>query len=184
MRCYLKWERLVINGIIMDYYINPMGEIKNLKGRYIKQRTNNRGYYIIDLYYKHKKITYLTHRLIAMMFIPNPENLPTVNHKDGIKSHNYYHNLEWVSYSDNNKHAYDNGLKISLKGIDSPFAKCPEEMIRIICEKLEIDKSPKRISEELGVPKSLVRSIKSGESWTCISKDYKIIKCRKYKRQM
>lgn len=51
------------------------------------------------------------HRLVAEAFIPNPDDLPTVNHKDGNKHNNVVDNLEWASFSDNNQHAYDNNLK-------------------------------------------------------------------------
>ena len=53
----------------------------------------------------------MVHRLVAKAFIPNPNNLPTVNHKNGNKHDNRVENLEWNSYSDNNQHAYANGLK-------------------------------------------------------------------------
>lgn len=52
----------------------------------------------------------MIHRLVAQAFIPNPDDLPCVNHKDGNKLNNSVENLEGCSYSENRKHAYDNGL--------------------------------------------------------------------------
>lgn len=57
-----------------------------------------------------RKTTYL-HRLLAKAFIPNPENKPCVNHIDGNGENNSVSNLEWSTYSENNQHAYDAGLK-------------------------------------------------------------------------
>ena len=57
------------------------------------------------------------HRAIAKMCIPNPENKPCVNHKNGDKYDNRISNLEWVTYSENNQHAYDTGLKKKFASI-------------------------------------------------------------------
>jgi hypothetical protein len=56
---------------------------------------------------KGRRITYLAHRLVALAFIPNPENKPCINHKDGNPSNNLLTNLEWCTVSENNKHQYD-----------------------------------------------------------------------------
>ena len=50
------------------------------------------------------------HRIIAELFIPNPDNLPEVNHKDSNRKNNYYQNLEWVSRIDNINYAFTNGF--------------------------------------------------------------------------
>jgi hypothetical protein len=51
------------------------------------------------------------HILVAKAFLPNPNNLPEVNHKDGVSANNHKRNLEWISRIDNEKHAYKNGFK-------------------------------------------------------------------------
>ena len=75
-------------------------------------KTKN-GYLSVKL--KHK--SYLVHRLVAITWIPNDKNLMEVNHKNGVKTDNRVENLEWVSRSDNQKHAYRIGLNKSVEGI-------------------------------------------------------------------
>lgn len=104
-----------INGF-ENYEINQFGQIKNkLSGMLKRHTTAKNGYPTVTLYKNNKGKRFYIHRLIAIYFIPNPNNLPTVNHKDGNKLNNEVNNLEWVSYSLNNKHAYEKGLKIVTK---------------------------------------------------------------------
>lgn len=74
--------------------------------------------------------TFTIHRLVAKCFIPNPENLPVINHKDGIKFNNYFENLEPCTYIQNNQHAVKMGLKKS--GAQNYNSKLTEEQIREI----------------------------------------------------
>ena len=78
---------------------------KMLKGR------NCKGYLIVSLCKNGTSKNFRINRLVAQAFIPNPNNYPCVNHIDGNKQNNYAENLEWVTYSENEKHAYQNKLK-------------------------------------------------------------------------
>ena len=76
------------------------------KGKILVPMLHKNGYLFIALPKKQKSI----HRLVAEAFIPNPNNLPQVNHKDCNKQNNNFKNLEWCNQSYNTKHAYDNNL--------------------------------------------------------------------------
>lgn len=102
---------LIINNIKTNYLIDENGNVFNLKtNQFLAGYVANTGYKTVCLTVEGKKKNYSLHRLVAQTFIPNPDNLPVVNHKDGNKINNTVENLEWVSYSQNRMHAIDTGI--------------------------------------------------------------------------
>ena len=80
-------------------------------GKYLKHKLDRYGYPIIRLTtIDRKAVTRTIHRLVASTFIPNPNNLPTVNHKDGNKENNNISNLEWCTCKENTIHGWRIGL--------------------------------------------------------------------------
>jgi hypothetical protein len=118
-----------IKGYEGLYQISNLGNIRSLdrqswngnswftlKGKQLSPADNGKGYLFVGLC-KNGKIRsrcYI-HRLVAETFLPNPNNKPCVNHIDGNKQNNCLSNLEWVTYEENNKHAYKTGLKQPTK---------------------------------------------------------------------
>lgn len=128
-------DGLVKNGD--NYEISDLGNVKNVTtGKIRKNQIDKDGYLWVSLYKNNKPFNAKIHRLIALAFIPNPDNKPTVNHKDGNKKNNDISNLEWSTSSENNKHAYDIGLKIPHKmlGEKHPNSKLSEKDILKIRE--------------------------------------------------
>ena len=79
---------------------------RKYKGQIIKSHLTHRGYCAIGVTKNNKHKNFSVHRLVAEAFIPNPENLPQVNHKDGNRSNNNVLNLEWCTCSQNLKHSF------------------------------------------------------------------------------
>jgi hypothetical protein len=157
------------------YQISTTGQIKSLdrrlphnkhktymirKGKLLTPYVNQSGYYIIRLC-ESGQIFRTIHSLVALTFIPNPENKPQVNHINGDKKDNRVENLEWVTNGENMKHAYRIGLKCN-KGIKNPGNKLSENDI------LEIRNSNEKqdvIANRFNIKQCHVSSIKNKKTW-------------------
>ncbi len=98
-----------------NYEISSCGRVKNTLTKRILKPTLNCGYFAIGLRINNKTTTAFAHRLVATYFMVCPDETYVVNHKDGIKTNNNVENLEWVSQSENGKHAYRLNLNIPNK---------------------------------------------------------------------
>ena len=104
--------------------LNPMGALKKLA-----PKKNRNGYFVVCLRKDNKNCCRLVHRLVAEAFIPNPENKPQVNHKNGIKTDNHIDKLEFCTGSENIKHSYrvlgrqPSRAWIGKTGINNPNSK-------------------------------------------------------------
>lgn len=100
----------IIDGYAGKYLIFDNGEVwtthhKNGLERFLKSIPVKRGYLCVNLYHDRKMRQIRIHRLVALAFIPNPENKPHINHKDGNPQNNDYRNLEWCTPKENVNHA-------------------------------------------------------------------------------
>lgn len=174
-----KFKQVVIDKNPLPYLISSYGRVLSLnyrgcgKIKFMKQKTSKTGYKLISFKVDGKKYFCSIHRLVATAFIKNPENKPEVNHKDGIKKHNYVWNLEWCTPKENIQHAYDHNLKKVRRGEEIGDNKFTEKMVREVCKLLVENKlSFKEIAKKTGVTYDMIRNIRSHKSWTHISKDY------------
>ena len=93
-----------IEGFEGVYEVSSWGNIRNAKEEHLKVYKNFKGYLRVDLFKNGKRFHKRVNRLVAEAFIPNPDNLPQVNHKDGNKENNSFTNLEWVTDEENKAH--------------------------------------------------------------------------------
>ena len=104
------------------YYYNIGNSKRYASPKIISQSYTVEGYLVCSLTKDGKTTQYKVHRLIAMAFIPNPENKPQINHKNGVKDDNRLDDLEWATSKENTIHAHKSGL-CKKKGRAYPVAQ-------------------------------------------------------------
>ena len=150
-----------------DYAITEQGEVYNGKTkRYLKASLHNTGYLTVYVDGKNR----LLHRLLAEVFIPNPDNLSCVNHKDGNKLNNDLSNLEWCTHSYNNKHAYEIGLKTCKdrkgdKAFNRKLSSEDVKYIRSVYKKGDSECGATALAKKYNVTPSCICNLIKGRSW-------------------
>ena len=116
-----------------NYYINKEGEVVNKYNKKIATRNCN-NYVTFEYCNKEKKASMYIHRAVAQTFLPNPENLPEVHHKDNNKSNNHLDNLEWTTKSMNCRMSYKKKKSGLPRGVSyNNVAKKYQAQISIDC---------------------------------------------------
>lgn len=175
---FIEISRFAANNIKPgSYLINKNAEIYSLiSNKYINPSMAANGYLVVNLKLNNgnSQIFYV-HRIymITFNFIYNYENMQ-VNHIDGIKTHNYDSNLEWVTLRENVLHAKENGLLCT--GENCSWSKLTENQVKEICQIIQ-DKSFEsiaQIAELYNCSVTTIGDIARGKTWTNVSKDYNL----------
>ena len=103
--------------------INSKGVTRHWKMKLLSPKPYATGYVYVTLHNGDKKDRFLVHRLVAVCFIENPNDLPCINHIDGIKTNNKVDNLEWCTYGDNEKHAFRTLGREPVRSMKGKFGK-------------------------------------------------------------
>jgi hypothetical protein len=152
------------------YQISNLGRVKSVGIKAVGRRSNdtilkpliNRDkYYIVGLSGK----THTVHRLVAKHFIPNPNNLPQVNHKKGIKIDNRYSELEWCDNSYNQSHRYS-----ELGHIIHNRTLTKEQVFKILSQKGKNWRE--KLSKEFNVTVATIKAVRSGRNYNYWYKEY------------
>jgi hypothetical protein len=124
------------------------------------------GYIGFTLSRNNKRKHISAHRLVALAFIPNPNNYPEVNHLDGVKTNNNVNNLEWTDRSGNMRHADRTGLR-QMSGELSPSAKLNTLQVRII-RRLSGEMPQRCIAKIFNIAHGSVGAIVKGRKWKSV----------------
>lgn len=160
-----------------DYEVSTLGKVRGkdrlrngkngfrlVKSRELQQILNKKGYPEVRLR-KNKSHTRLVHKLVASAFMIKPDNCTQINHINGIKTDNRLENLQWVTQSENQLHAYRLGLQPSRSGENNSRSTITDKTVTILKELYNSGKSIKEASEIININLSIARSIIYGRSW-------------------
>lgn len=148
-----------LDGSVYSLNFHRTGFTKILKAKCDKD-----GYLEVGLYKNGKKY-YRIHRLVAMAFIPNPDNLPQVNHKDGVRDNNRHTNLEWCTARENIHHSWRAvNVKRTQRGEKNNATKLTNDRVVEIW-RLKGKKNQVTIAKKFNVSEDVVSMIHRQINW-------------------
>lgn len=122
-----EFKPFPLNDAVM---VGNNGTIKRPNGKIAKQSVHNLGYLCCGMSVSGKFRMMKAHRVIALTWVDNPDNKPTVNHKNGIKTDNRAINLEWLTLSENHQHAWNTGLQPKTRAKGRKHTEATKQRMR------------------------------------------------------
>lgn len=138
---------------------------KLVRARIHKQHLTDRGYVKLTLKHKGIQTHEFVHRMVARAFIPNPHNLPVVNHLNSNRADNRVENLEWCTLFDNIQHGIKYGQGHHYGELHGRSILTDEGVLSIR-SRLAQGHSVRSLAEEYRVSDTTIYKVKLGQSWT------------------
>lgn len=160
-----EWRN--VEGYDGDYQVSNFGNVRSHKygeWRLMKPTPNQKGYLGLTLSKRGDTKHFEFHRLVAKAFLPNPNNLPVVEHDDDNKQNNNVTNLFWSTHSDNTRHAYEHNL-INNYTIKSKLQESDVRFIRQVYKPYDKKSGATALGKKFGVTRSTIGNIVHGKTW-------------------
>jgi hypothetical protein len=156
-----------------DYFVTSSGDVYSKRRNFrnpehtikLKPGLTSKGYLTVQLYKEGGGHVFTIHRLVGKAFIPNPLNLPQINHKDTDKTNNHVWNLEWCDNSYNHLHAFKHG-QVPVKGEQVGLSKLTEKQVKEIRQKyIKGIRGCYNLAKEYGVFPTTISNIVNYITW-------------------
>ncbi len=152
------------------YYVTDLGLVWSTNtGDWVKQKLGDRGYYSVYLSKKGRLKTIKVHKLVAEAFISKRPEGMTINHKNGTKTDNSLTNLEFVSQTQNIRHAYSLGLVHTLSGEKCGASTLTEKQVKRIVSPEFVGLSNEKTAKLFGVTATTIQRIRNGVCWSSVT---------------
>lgn len=160
-----EWRPIPIQGY-PNYLISNYGRVytKNYH-RLMRLALRKKGYLKAQMTSNDVQRAYFIHRLVALAFIPNPNNYPQVNHIDSNPANNHVSNLEWCTNKMNSDHCSQMGRRKPCEGEKNGSCLLTEKKVLKIREKFKRGFTRRMLGDEFGVSPATVKDIVLRRSW-------------------
>lgn len=150
------------------FYVSDDGEVwSSLNKTFLKKSLTRQGYYRVHPHIDGKHCNFFVARMVAEVWIPNPENKPFVLHNDNDPLNNHFSNLRWGTQSENIKQAYDD-KRISAKGENNGQSKLTSAQVIAIRDARKAGFQNRRIAKYFKMSESYIRQVAIGKAWSHI----------------
>ena len=152
----------------ITYLVCSNGDIFGPTGKQLKPRENADGYVVVTMGNKRiRRSTQFVHRVVAELFLPNPQNLSDVDHLDGNRMNPDKDNLEWVTHEENVKRAYERGGHVGrVTGEKNPKARLTPEMVLNLRAEYKTGVTIQEMVDKYGYPWNTIGNAVKGKTWS------------------
>ena len=149
------------------YSVCPDGTIYGPTGKPLKHRSNDDGYAIVTMGKKGHRCTRFVHKLVALLFVPNPHGYEEVDHLDGNRMNPSSDNLEWVTHEENIRRSQERGKYHGrYVGEKNPKARITPEIVMQLRAEYKSGTTIRQLERKYGYPYNTIGNAVKGYTWT------------------
>jgi len=165
----IVWNEIPIEDLKHPYQVSRCGKVRNARSGRLIVSWDKRGYRVTKLMTESGRKSFFVHQLVAITYIPNPRNKPSVNHKNFQKDDNRVENLEWVTQKENIRHSSRAGRMTGARGTSHWKSKLTAVDVKEIRQHSYSPESIKTLARKYDVCPANIKCILERKTWKHVS---------------